>query len=274
MTQDAWDPDQYARFERERSQPFYDLMALVELPAGADGGAPRVVDLGCGTGELTRVLHRTLGAAETVGVDRSAAMLERSATVAGEGLRFEPGDISGFDPAGRYDVVFSNAALQWVPDHEAVLGRIVAGLPPGGQLAVQVPANDHHPSHVLAATIAGESPFREALGGYVRRSHILTPSGYARLLDGLGCARQHVRLQVYPHHLSGPGSVAEWVRGSLLTDYRGRLPADLYDAFLDRYRRRLPPLLTGADPGDATDGEPDVAPYFYPFERILLWARR
>ena len=268
MAGDSWNPDQYARFGAERSQPFYDLLGLVrEAPGGAPGapGEPRgprggrVVDLGCGTGELTRVLHERLGAAETVGLDSSPAMLARSAAVAGGGLRFEAGDIAAFDPAGGYDLVFSNAALQWVPDHPAILGRIAAGLPPGGQVAVQVPANDDHPSHLLAAALASESPFKERLDGYVRRSHILTPEAYAGLLNALGFAQQHVRLQVYGHLLEGPESVVEWVRGTLLTDYERRLSAGDYAAFLEEYRRRLLPRL-GAG-----------GPYFYPFKRILFW---
>src|SRR5262249_4128181 len=97
MAADGWNPDQYARFGAERSQPFYDLLDLVrEGPAGGGRGprGGRIVDLGCGTGELTRVLHERLGAAETVGLDSSPAMLARSAAVAGGGLRFEAGDIA------------------------------------------------------------------------------------------------------------------------------------------------------------------------------------
>jgi trans-aconitate 2-methyltransferase len=262
---DAWNPDQYARFGAERSQPFYDLLALIRPAPGL-----RVIDLGCGTGELTRALHERLGAAETVGLDGSPAMLERSAAFAGGGLRFVQGDIAAFDPGGRHDLVFSNAALQWVPGHEAILGRVAAGLPAGGQVAVQVPANDDHPSHLLAAELAGESPFREELGGYVRRSHILTPEVYATLLDRLGFAEQHVRLQVYGHHLPGPEGVVEWVKGTLLTDYQRRLPPEGYAAFLAEYRRRLLPRLAE----EVRAGAPGGGPYFYPFKRILFWARR
>jgi trans-aconitate 2-methyltransferase len=99
-----WDPDQYERFKAERTRPFWDLLALVQpVPGG------RVVDLGCGTGELTKELHRVLEASETVGVDNSSAMLERANAFAGEGVRFEQGDIATWEPT-PYDVVFSNAA--------------------------------------------------------------------------------------------------------------------------------------------------------------------
>src|SRR4051812_10518365 len=142
MTSDTWVPDQYERFKAERRQPFDDLAALVQRVPGG-----RVLDLGCGTGALTRELHEALGAAETVGIDSSPAMLADAEAHAGGGLRFEPGDLAALTVDGPVDVVFSNAALHWVPDHEAVLADWTARLAPGGQLAVQVPANVDHPSH-------------------------------------------------------------------------------------------------------------------------------
>lgn len=252
-----WNPAQYARFREERGRPFFDLVALVRPRHGM-----RVLDLGCGTGELTRHLHRRLGAAETVGIDNSPAMLARGPAFAGDGLRFELGDIATVAADLPYDLVFSNAALQWLPNHERLIPRLGALLADGGQLAVQVPANHDHPSHVVAAEVAGEPPFREAFGSYARRSPVLAPEAYAALLDRLGYREQHVRLQVYGHRLAAPAEVVEWVEGTLLTDYRRRLPADLYPRFLARYRERLLPRLD------------DVRPYFYPFKRILLWAGR
>src|SRR6266498_169197 len=126
---DTWNPEQYARFAAERAQPFHNLLDLVRpVPGG------RVVDLGCGSGELTAELHRALGAAETLGLDSSPAMLALAQPRAGEGdgLRFELGDSAGFGQGG-WDVVLSHAALHWLPDHRALLAA-------GGQLAVQMPA--------------------------------------------------------------------------------------------------------------------------------------
>lgn len=257
MTQDSWNPEQYERYRAERSQPFYDLMALVRPRPGM-----RVVDLGCGTGELTRELHRYLGAAETVGIDSSDAMLVKAAPLAGDGLTFRLGDIAGFEAAGEYDLIFSNAALQWVPRPGETIERLTGALVAGGQLAVQVPANHDHPSHIVTAEMVAEEPFREALGGYVREKPVLEPEEYAGLLDRLGYREQHVRLQVYGHHLASREDVIEWVRGTLLTDYEKRMLADLYLLFLERYRERLLPRLE------------DTRPYFYPFKRILFWGRR
>jgi trans-aconitate 2-methyltransferase len=252
---DTWDPERYERFAAERAAPFHDLLSLVRpVPGG------RVVDLGCGGGELTARLHRRLEAAETLGLDSSPTMLERAAGLAGGGLRFELGDIAAFEEGG-WDVVFSNAALHWLPDQAGLLGRLVAGLNPGGQLAVQMPANHDHPSHVVAAEVAGTEPFRTALGGYRRESPVREPEWYAELLDRLGLADQHVRLQVYLHRLAARDEVVEWVRGTLLTDYQARMPAPLFEELLTTYRERLLPHLE------------DTRPYRFPFKRLLFWGR-
>ena len=256
-TSDTWNPTQYEKFQAERNEPFFDLMALVRPQPGM-----RVADLGCGTGELTRLLHQHLQARETVGIDRSGAMLARSAAFAGAGLHFEQGDIATFSAGQGYDLIFSNAAIHWVPEHEALLGRLAASLAEGGQLAIQVPANHDYPTHTVADAVAAESPFREALGGYARRSPVLAPEQYALVLHRLGCRAQHVRLQVYGHYLPSRDGVVEWVKGTLLTDYESRLPADLFAQFLRRYRELLLPCLE------------EATPFFYPFKRILFWGQR
>jgi trans-aconitate 2-methyltransferase len=248
---DTWRPAQYDRFRAERQQPFFDLLALVRPEP-----AMRVVDLGCGTGELTRELHRRRAARETLGLDSSAAMLERSQAFAAEGLRFVRGDIATFSDPDGFDLVFSNAALHWLPDQPALLARLTGALRPRGQLAVQVPANHDHPSHLVAAEVAA------GFGIPPRESPVLRPEEYAAVLDRLGYGEQHVRLQVYVHHLDARDGVIEWVKGTLLTDYERRMQPEVFREFLARYRERLLPLLD------------DTRPYFYPFKRILLWGRR
>lgn len=256
---DPWDPERYARFAAERRLPFDDLVALLSR---APGG--RVVDLGCGPGELTRELHGRLEARETLGVDSSPAMLGKAAAHAGGGLRFTLGDAGTFGEGApdRWDVVFSNAALHWVEHHEALLPRLAALVAPGGQLAVQVPCNDHHPSHAVARAVAAEAPFAAALGGWSRESPVLPPERYAELLFRCGFTARRVRLEVYGHELAARDEVVEWVRGTTLTDYERRLPAALWPAFLERYRARLAEAL------------PDARPFLYTYRRLLLWGRR
>jgi trans-aconitate 2-methyltransferase len=253
----TWNPEQYNRFRAERQQPFYDLLALVRPRPGM-----RVVDLGCGTGELTRIVHETLVARDTLGLDSSETMLADSNAQAVAGLRFARADIDAFAAAAAYDLLFSNAALHWLPDHPALFARLTAALAPAGQLAVQMPFNFDHPSHTVAAAVAREEPFRSALGGFAIERPVLAPERYAALLYQLGYGAQHVRLQVYAHVLPGPDDVVEWVKGTLLTAYERRMPEALWPRFLARYRERL---LAELDPS---------RPHFYPFKRILLWAQR
>lgn len=251
----TWNPDQYHRFRDERSKPFFDLLSLVESCPGGSA-----VDLGCGTGELTRVLHERSQAATTLGLDSSETMLAKTATHAGSGLRFELGDIAAFQ--GDYDLVFSNAAFQWLDGHESLIPAIAAHVKPGGQFAFQVPANADHPSHLVAHAVAREEPFSAALGGYVREWPVLPPERYAEILDGLGFEGLTVRLEVYGHHLESSDGVVEWVKGTLLTDYEKRMPAELFQRYLARYRERLLGEI-GAR-----------APYFYAFKRVLARGRK
>lgn len=253
---DVWNPDQYGRFRGERAAPFHDLLALVE-----PSKAPRVLDLGCGTGELTRLAHEKLGARETIGVDASPAMLERAAAQAGGGLSFEQGDLATFAKGG-FDVVLSNAAVHWVPDHASLLPRLLALVAPGGQLAIQAPANDHHASHAVAREVAREPELAKALAGWVRESPILEPEAYAGILFRHGFGRQRVRFEVYAHPLASREDVVEWVRGTTLTDYEKRLDAPAYERFLARYRERLLATL------------PDERPFLYTYRRLFVWARR
>jgi trans-aconitate 2-methyltransferase len=254
---EAWNPDQYAKFRDERSQPFFDLLDLVEpIPGG------RAIDLGCGTGELTKVLHERSGARATIGLDNSESMLEKSEQYAGNGLTFKLGTILRFAPQTPFHLIFANASLQWVPDHPKLFERLAAGLLRGGQLAVQMPANHDHPSHVIADGLAREAPFAETIGGAPRQWPVMPPERYAALLDRLGFEDILVRLQIYMPKLESREGVVEWVKGTYLTYYQQRMPADLYEEYLRRYREELMKAL------------PDERPFLYTYKRILMWARR
>ena len=264
---DTWDPTQYDKFEREREQPFFDLLALVRPTPGM-----RVVDLGCGTGKLTRTMHERLGARETAGIDRSARMLAGSTEAPlPTGLHFETGTIEDFvagdgarrlQPSGAWDLIFSNAALHWVDDHERLIAQLAAALAPGGQLAFQIPAQHDTLTHLLAEELAASGPFLPAFGGWRRSQPVLTPNAYARLLYRCGFPDPNVRLIVYPHVLGSREDVVEWVKGTMLTEYQRHLPADVFEQFVAEYRRSLLERLD------------DSRPFFYPFKRILCWGQR
>lgn len=260
----SWDPEQYQRFAAQRAQPFWDLAGLVEQHA-EPGSIRRAHDLGCGTGELTAQLAARLGVDDMLGSDSSPAMLAEAAAHARPGLRFEELDLARWTSDGDHDLVFANASLQWVPDHQGVLPRWWAALRPGGHLAVQVPANSDHPSHRLTTEVAATEPFASTIGDLPHdqvAANVLAPEQYAILLDHLGASEQHVRLQVYGHTLDSSRNVVEWVKGTNLRRVLAVLPDELHDRFIATYTDRLVEAL-----GDAR-------PYFYPFKRILFWARK
>jgi len=260
VTTADWNPAQYRKFAAERAQPFHDLLALVQ-PAVVR----RAVDLGCGPGELTALAAQQLGAGEMLGIDNSPSMLASAAAHAAPAVRFEHGDIGAWSSAGDVDLVLAAASLHWVPDHAAVLRRWTDALAPGGQLAVQVPANAYMPSHRVADELAHTEPYLSAFDGAPPidpvAEFVLEPEAYAQVLFDLGYAEQHVRLQVYPHVLSSSRDVVQWVRGTTLTRFEKRLPAELFERFVADYETALLARV-----GDRT-------PYFFPFRRILFWGR-
>ena len=258
----AWNPQQYLRFRRERAQPFYDLLDLV-----TPRQRMRVVDLGCGTGALTCVLHERLGAARTTGIDSSEDMMRSARKQAVAGVVFEQGGIEDFaaDAGGEaFDLVFSNAALHWLPDHPRLFEQLAGRLADGGQLAVQMPDNFDYHSHTAARAVADRPEFRD----HLERAHapgVLRAEEYAELLHRLGFRSQTVRLAVYPHVLPTRRHAVEWARGSILTPYRARLTDDEYTRFEDAYAEELFGRL-GADRDDQ--------PLFFPYRRLLISARR
>ena len=253
---DAWNPAQYAMFRDERAQPFHDLLDLVEPDPGM-----RVADLGSGTGELTAHLADALPGATVEGFDSSPAMLASAADHASARVAFQLADIADLDGWDRWDLVFSNAALHWLPDHERLFGQILGALRPGAQVAVQMPKNGAHASHRLAADLAAEPRWRTRLDGFVRADPTLPAERYVELLEehGFSCTCFE---KIYGHRLESTRAVVDWVRGTLLTPYLSRLDAEEQDDFVGAYRDRLVRELG------------DRAPYFYPFRRVLFCGRK
>ena len=245
---DLWNPQQYNRFQQERSQPFWDLAAGINWK-----GAKRLLDIGCGTGELTAELAAREQVPYTLGFDSSANMLKEQANQTGK-LEFRQARVEEFTPDAPFDVVFSNAALQWVPDHDRLFGRLLGWLSPGGQLAVQMPTNFSHPSHALADELASE------LDLDVRKPPVLSPDGYARLLWDLGFTEIDVRIKVYLHPMKNAKDVVEWTKGTLLTHYQKQLDAEGFERFVHEYTRRLLKVI-----GDQE--------YLYTFLRLMIWAK-
>ncbi|HET8616998.1 MAG TPA: methyltransferase domain-containing protein [Actinomycetales bacterium] len=252
----SWDPDVYADFAAERARPFTDLVARIGAGgAGSDGDVVhgvvrRVVDLGCGPGDQTATLARRWPDAEVVGVDSSESMIERAERQAtGElrgRLRFELADVVDWVPDQPVDVIVTNALLQWVPGHLALLPRLMQSVAPGGWFAMQVPGNFSAISHQAMRDLTQDRRFFDRLQGVLRGTEsVAQPSTYASLLAETG-ATVDVWETTYLHVLDpegrfGDDAVLAWVSGTGLRPVLDVLADDppLRQAFLDSYSAAL-----------------------------------
>jgi len=254
-----WNPKQYHKFQAERSAPFFDLLSLVEVRPNL-----RVVDLGCGTGELTRQLADSLPNSNVTGLDSSAQMLEKAAMYADAdpstslrtSLRFEQGDQAQL--TGEWDLIFSNAALQWSENHAELIPYLYRRLRPGGQITVQVPSNHNHISHQLYRETASEEPFKSILNGFQRYAPVLAIDEYARLFFEGNAENIIVFEKVYAHVLEDADAVVEWISGTALVPYFERL-GEHKEEFLTVLRQKMRAALP-------------ESPVFYPFRRTLFSA--
>lgn len=252
-----WNPTLYTRFEEERTRPAAELLARVPLSAPA-----RIVDLGCGPGNSTELLVRRYPQGQTSGVDNSPAMLQ-SARERLPAVPFALGDIAAWQPAAPVDLLYANAALQWVPDHAQLFPRLLGLLAPGGVLAVQMPDNLDEPSHRLMRETAAEARFAVHIGDANRlRSRILGVRQYYDLLAH--DAQVDIWQTVYHHRMTDAAAIVQWLRATGLRVFVDALPAPLQTEYLTAYERRI----AAAYPVQA-DGSRLLA-----FPRLFVVARR
>lgn len=228
-----WNPALYSRFEDERTRPAVELLARVPLQQ-----ARLAVDLGCGPGNSTELLVQRFEGAEVLGMDNSPAMLKAAAERL-PGLRFEGGDVASWQPPKPPDLLFANAVLQWLPDHETLLPRLMGQLAPGGVLAVQMPDNLDEASHRLMREVAAEAPYAEHLGGAAAlRTRILPADGYYDLLAPWS-DEVDVWRTTYHHRMGSPADIVQWLRGTGLKPFVEGLPEPLQAGFVAEYERRI-----------------------------------
>ncbi|WP_036498108.1 trans-aconitate 2-methyltransferase [Nocardia aobensis] len=252
-----WDPEKYRSFGDHRSRPFFELVARI------DAEKPRrVVDLGCGPGQLTGVLAQRWPQARIDAFDSSPEMVSAARE---SGIDAEVRSAEEWQPAPDTDVVVTNAVLQWVPTHTALLPRWVAALPSGAWLALQVPGNFDAPSHVAIRELAARDEWRPRLesSGILQPRDVLDPSGYATLLTAAGCTVDAWET-TYLQRLTGNDPVLEWVTGTALRPVRSALDDQAWTEFT----AQLAPLLRGAYPQRA-DGTT-----WLPFRRVFAVAHK
>ena len=253
----GWDPAQYLRFAGPRLQPALDLLARIPLTAPA-----AVYDLGCGAGNVTRLLRERWPDARVTGVDGSPAMLEAAARAA-PGVRFIHADLAAWAPPAPADVIFSNAALHWLDGHASLLPRLLGHLAPGGVLAVQMPRNHGAPSHTEMVRAVEAGPWRARLVPLLRRAPVAAPAVY---YDILAPHAGHLEIweTEYLHALEGDNPVVEWTRGSALKPLLDALEPPEREGFLADYGARM---------AAAYPRRPDGRTLF-PFRRLFILAGR
>jgi trans-aconitate 2-methyltransferase len=228
-----WQPEQYLAFAGERSRPARDLLAQVPLSS-----AKVIYDLGCGPGNSTQLLADAYPGAEIVGIDNSPAMLVE-ARAACPAATFIDGDLAFWGPGANTDLLFSNAAFHWVPDHVDVLERLLRRLRPGSVLAVQMPDNLDEPSHRLMAETAGQGPWAAKLANAgVARSTIPAPDVYYGRLKPV-CRHLDIWHTVYNHPLMGTAGIVAFVQSTGLRPWLAPLDPGEREAYLKDYEQRL-----------------------------------
>lgn len=256
----SWDPDRYLGFAGLRTRAGLELIARITHP-----GPKRVFDLGCGPGQLTAVIARRWPESLVTGVDLSPEMLERATTQFSGSewatITWQELDIGGWKPDFPADVIFSNAALHWVPDHHFLFPTLMESLQPGGVLAVQMPDNWDEPSHRLISRLVDDPRWRASTAPAYARHPVHSPYDYRKWLEPQADEIDIWRT-TYFHDLDGPDPVLAWVKGSVLGRILGKLAEDeqleFEAALAALYSEAYPPSISGKTS--------------FPFSRLFLVA--
>lgn len=250
-----WDPERYLDYAEERARPFRELIARVDISAPR-----RVVDLGCGPGNLTLELARRWPSAALEAMDSSPEMVNAAKS---RGIDARQGDVRDWVPRPGADVVVCNACLHWIPEHRALLRRWVGSLERGAVIAVQVPGNFDAPSHVLARELTQEPTWASRLSGVLPAGRVVDDAaGYAGMMSVAGCLVDAWET-VYVQRMDGADGVLDWLSGTALVPVKRVLGERDWQSF----RSELLPRLAMAYPRS-----PDGVVWF-PFRRVFFVAR-
>jgi len=248
-----WDPDKYNEFKSLRYKPFFDLAGLI-----TDKPSITVIDLGCGTGELTDIVAQKLTMPIVKAIDSSAEMLEKAKGF--KDIFFEQKTIEQQIATGeQWDLVFANASVQWVDNHEELFPKIIKTINKGGQLAIQMPCQNDNILNKILIDLVQEEPWTEALQGYLRLYPVLSIDEYAQLLFKNGGENITIYQKVYPQVAASHDELYEFIAGSALVPYFERLKGRVKEAFIVAYKERI-------------EKEFPVLPALYAFKRIIMHA--
>lgn len=252
-----WSPEQYLKFSDERTQPAVDLAARIEMV-----NPLRIIDIGCGTGTSTAVLKNRWPNAHITGIDNSTAMLEK-AKADDKDIDWINYDIStDLSPLGKFDIVFSNAVLQWVSDLEAVIPRLFGLLRQGGALAIQIPYTEELPFHLEREKLAASENWNGYLGTLTNQAVYHPHTYFYEIMSSL-TDLLFLWQTDYIQIMQSQEDIVEWNKGSSLRPFLDALPNDtLKNAFLKEYAAALHKVYKTEKNGTS----------LFPFTRIFLIA--
>jgi trans-aconitate 2-methyltransferase len=252
-----WNPDIYNKFKNIRYQPFYDLIDFIKPMESM-----KAIDLGCGTGEQTAILADKFATAAFLGVDSSVEMLEQSKSLERDNLHFRKATTEETINSGEtWDLIFSNAALQWSNDHEILFPKLIELINPKGQFAVQMPVQPENKLNKILSDLVDEEPFKSYLEGFKRNSPVLSIDAYAQILFDGGLEDIQIMQKVYPIIANDHDTLYNFISGSALIPYIEKLEGDQKELFIQTYKERI----TGHFP---------KLPAIYSFKRLLLYGRK
>jgi len=259
----VWDANLYLKFADHRMRPALDLMGRLDPVSGQRPGHA-IYDLGCGAGNITRVLAERFVDSPVIGIDSSDEMLAKARTQTTDPrVTFASGDLARFAPSLPPAILYSNAAYHWLEGHIDMFPGLLRLLPSGGQLAVQMPRNHEAPSHSLMVTAMNAGPWKDKLAQVRGIRAVHEPGRYYDALKPL-CSGLEIWETVYQQPLTGKDPVAQWTAGTGLRPYMAVLSEAEGKAFYDTYAS----MLAEAYPVRA-DGIT-----LFPFRRLFIVARR
>lgn len=252
-----WNPEIYNQFKNIRYQPFFDLAENI-----SSENLKKAIDIGCGTGEQTHILSEKFKDAYFLAIDSSAEMLEKSLNLENERLSFEQKTIEElYSSNEKWDLIFSNAALQWSDNHEKLFPKLLSLLSESGQFAVQMPVQSENMLNQILFQLASEEQYKTQLNNWNRVSPVLSLDDYAKMMFDAGLKDLNISIKVYPIIADDAEKLFQFISGSALIPYLEILDQDNQEKFIAEYKKRISENF-------------GRFPAIYPFKRILLYGRK
>lgn len=248
-----WNPDKYNEYQKVREKPFFDLISHLQ-----HNPKMKVADLGCGTGNLTSILADKFEDADVTGIDSSETMLSKATF---KNVRFERKTVEAqLNEATKWDLIISNATMQWIDDHNSFFPLMISRLNIGGQLAIQMPSQTENLLNKILFALVQEQPYADALKGWKRASPVLSIDEYATIMFEQGGSDIIINQKMYPIITQTSNDLYEFISGTALVPYFERLDGLEKENFICEFKHRIAIQFP-------------KMPAIYAFKRMIIYAK-